>query len=607
MIKNNNDNIINLSDLIDLDFLQEFQDTFAKAVNVASITVDNKGSLTKPSNFTDFCIKYTRETEKGLKRCVECDIRWGKLAASRGEPVIYDCHSGLTDFAVPIIVQGQHLGSILGGQVLTSEPNEEHFRRIARELGINEEEYIQALQKIKIVSRESVEAAAKLLFLVANSVSNIALKNLELKQRNHREYIYRTITETIRSSLDFDKTKQKIVDIVGKTFDADRCFIMEYDKITDKFLVIQDEFLSSEKISSYKGADINAEVPNFVSALKKGKEILINNKEIYHDMFHSDFEKEHEAIEKYRVFSAYGFPLFYSNELVGALGLHYVIQNHVVTEEERSLLNIVSDQIAIALHQSEMYREMQIKAEREKINRNIIQVLRNSLDKNTIKHIFVENLAEYFEADRVVFSEFDNTKKVYLPISPDEEYIRGDNNFSLVSYDWSNPELKSGIEPFLSENEVLIYDMNEHFEKQQASQAYVSVFTNANVKSLYGIPVKYKDNLIGYFALMYEKATKITTEDLLTLRLIAAQAGIGFHQAELLDSTQKAYREKTEFIVKISDELSEPLNHIIESSETLTKSHLDRDKEVRQLMDINIYAKKLLKITNKLVEETKDN
>lgn len=54
-----------LLDLIDIDFLQKFQDLFAEIMGVASITVDEKGPITKPSNFTDFCIKYTRGSEEG--------------------------------------------------------------------------------------------------------------------------------------------------------------------------------------------------------------------------------------------------------------------------------------------------------------------------------------------------------------------------------------------------------------------------------------------------------------------------------------------------------------------------------------------------------------
>ena len=113
----------NLSDLIDVKFLQEFQDTFAEIMDVASVTVDNNGPITKPSKFTDFCSKHTTGIEIGFQKWDECCLKWGKLAAEKGKPVVYTCDTGLTDFVVPIMVEGKHVGSILGGQVLTEEPN----------------------------------------------------------------------------------------------------------------------------------------------------------------------------------------------------------------------------------------------------------------------------------------------------------------------------------------------------------------------------------------------------------------------------------------------------------------------------------------------------
>lgn len=349
---------LSLSDLIDVKLLQEFQDTFAKAMNVASITVDNKGPITRPSNFTDFCTKYTRNSELGMKRCVDCDIKWGKIAASRGEPVTYTCHTGLTDFAVPIVVDGNHLGSILGGQVLTEPPNEAHFRKIAKELNIDEDEYIEALKKIKIVPMENVKAAAHLLFLVANAISEIGHKNLELFKKNKCEGLYRIIMGTIRATLDIEETKKRIVNIIGQTLGADRCFITEFDKKTDKFLIINDEYLSSNDIFTLKGVDINIEVPNFAATIKKGKSVIVNNKKISHEKDDKKFDTEKAALEKYNVKSSFAFPLYYSDELLGALAIHYVNKDHLITDEEINLISTVANQIIIAIHQSKLYHEL---------------------------------------------------------------------------------------------------------------------------------------------------------------------------------------------------------------------------------------------------------
>ena len=52
---------MDIRDFMDLDKLQMLQDKFSDATGLAAIAVDDKGEyLTKGSNFTDFCMKYTR-------------------------------------------------------------------------------------------------------------------------------------------------------------------------------------------------------------------------------------------------------------------------------------------------------------------------------------------------------------------------------------------------------------------------------------------------------------------------------------------------------------------------------------------------------------------
>lgn len=61
-----------VQDVIDLDFLQKFQDDFAESMGIASITVNMDGiPVTKLTRYTNFCSKYTQSTKEGLKRCAE--------------------------------------------------------------------------------------------------------------------------------------------------------------------------------------------------------------------------------------------------------------------------------------------------------------------------------------------------------------------------------------------------------------------------------------------------------------------------------------------------------------------------------------------------------
>lgn len=173
---------IKLTDVIDLKFLQEFQDDFAKGMGLASVTVDVNGTpVTNPSYYTRFCDQYTHSTECGDKRCAESHRKGGEEAARLGRPVVYECHAGLIDFAAPIILDGKLIGTILGGQVLTDLPDENKYRRIAREIGVDEEGYVDAVKEVRKLSKDSIEAAANVLFIVANSMSKTAYQHRKLK------------------------------------------------------------------------------------------------------------------------------------------------------------------------------------------------------------------------------------------------------------------------------------------------------------------------------------------------------------------------------------------------------------------------------------------
>jgi len=174
-------NKITLTDVIDLDFLQRFQDDFAKGVGLASVTVDKEGTpVTKPSCYTRFCGKYTHSTECGDKRCAESHRKGGEEAARTGRPVVYECHAGLIDFAAPIMIEGELIGTILGGQVLTEAPDEEKYRKIAAEIGVDPDGYVEAAKEVIILPRERIEAAADVLFIVANSMSKAAYQRRKL-------------------------------------------------------------------------------------------------------------------------------------------------------------------------------------------------------------------------------------------------------------------------------------------------------------------------------------------------------------------------------------------------------------------------------------------
>lgn len=171
---------MDLKEFMDMSKLQKIQDDFSNATGLAAIAVGMDGEyITEGSNFTDFCMKYTRGSKEGNRRCVKCDNECTGT---------YFCHAGLMDFSVDIMIGDEKVGAIIGGQVLPCEPDEDKFRATAEELGINPDDYIKALRKVPVSTEERIRASAALLGMIVNQLVNLEYyryvnaKNLETLQ-----------------------------------------------------------------------------------------------------------------------------------------------------------------------------------------------------------------------------------------------------------------------------------------------------------------------------------------------------------------------------------------------------------------------------------------
>lgn len=184
---------LKLADLIDTKTLQKVQDGFSNITGMAALMTEIDGMpITQGSNFTDFCMKYTRGSELGCARCRQCDVQGASRTLEQGETAIYFCHAGLMDFAAPVIAGGRVVGCLIGGQVLTQPPDLEHFRKIAAEIGVDEEKYVEAVGKVKIIEQQKVESTAKFLHMIADILSEMANNkylvcraNVELERSSH--------------------------------------------------------------------------------------------------------------------------------------------------------------------------------------------------------------------------------------------------------------------------------------------------------------------------------------------------------------------------------------------------------------------------------------
>jgi len=182
-----------LSDLVDIKTLQEILDAFTTTTGLMANIVDGEGVSIFPRKGIKKCCKFCRiiySLEGGKNRCQAAYKRAGKQAALFGEPYIFRCPSGLIEWAAPIVLNGEHVGTIICGQVLMWEPEEFFWielRKMNQAITDDFEELFEAVGELAIVTGNQVQASAYLLYVVANYIMKAGWENFEQSREFARQ------------------------------------------------------------------------------------------------------------------------------------------------------------------------------------------------------------------------------------------------------------------------------------------------------------------------------------------------------------------------------------------------------------------------------------
>jgi PAS domain S-box-containing protein len=197
---------IAFEDLFDLDEIQRLQDEFGSATGVAVLLTRPDGTpITRPSNFCRLCGDIVRRTPAGRERCRRSDSVLGDLHADG--PFIHVCLSaGLWGAGTNIVVGDQHIANWLIGQVRDDTQTEEQMRVFARELGVDEEEFVEAFLEVPICSSERFRSIAQSLATIATQLSRIAYQNVQqarfIAERRRAEEALRASEERLSLAME---------------------------------------------------------------------------------------------------------------------------------------------------------------------------------------------------------------------------------------------------------------------------------------------------------------------------------------------------------------------------------------------------------------------
>lgn len=172
-----NDRKYNFSDLVDLVEFEGLLDSFYKSTGIPNALVGNDNVIIYQSGWTNACVLFHRVNAETNLQCLESNHTLIQ-GVCNGKVTSALCKNGLIDYATPIVVEGEILGTLFLGQVLEKAPNLEFFRQQAKKFDYDEKEYIEAIESIRVVSKEEMESTMDCVVRMAQILAKTGLSKL---------------------------------------------------------------------------------------------------------------------------------------------------------------------------------------------------------------------------------------------------------------------------------------------------------------------------------------------------------------------------------------------------------------------------------------------
>ncbi len=171
-----------LEELIDLSILQKLQENLNDIYSFPTAIIDNESNVLTAVGWYDVCNKFHRQNPACEKACRKSDQYIIDHAHITDKPITYKCVHGLVDCAMPIIVNGAHLANFFTGQFFLDPPDVDFFKKQALKYNFDQDEYLEAVRKVPIWSREELDKHNDYIKGFVKVISTLAESNIKGNQ-----------------------------------------------------------------------------------------------------------------------------------------------------------------------------------------------------------------------------------------------------------------------------------------------------------------------------------------------------------------------------------------------------------------------------------------
>jgi serine phosphatase RsbU (regulator of sigma subunit) len=316
-----------LTDFLDLQTLQEIQDSFAAVANVKAFITDAEGQLlTQPTPTSDF-----------LKR---------QHAIAEAQADGPQREGG--EYVAPIIVDNHRLGTVRMSTRGTAPPADEARQAaLAEKLGIELKQLKQAVSQITR-PRSAKPAAIQFLFLIANAIARLCYQEYQLRQRINELTAVYNVTMMLADARDLEKVLKRTVRVVCEVMQTKASSLRLVDDEGDELVIKAVHNLSPEYINKGR-VRLSQALIDHMALSSKGYEYV-------GDMASDPRVQYPQESKREGIVSMLSVGMRYKGKAIGVLRV-YTEKQQTFTQFQIDLMKAVAAQAAAAIENARLVSE----------------------------------------------------------------------------------------------------------------------------------------------------------------------------------------------------------------------------------------------------------
>jgi PAS domain S-box-containing protein len=446
--------------------------------------------------------------------------------------------------------------------------------------------YVSAI----LIPRVDHHAQVKGWYALLTDISARKLAEQKVEQQAQREHALNQVIQAIRNSLDLDTIFATAVQEIGTLIQVDRVAITQYQH--GVWQIVAEYVRPASGMGSIDLRILDESNP-LAQQIKRQKIVQIDAAALADDA-------DRQIAQSFP--GAWLFvPVHLQAHCWGCITL--VKQHHRWQPTEIALARTVADQLAIAIHQSELYQQVQrLNTDLEQQVHERTVELQTALDFEALLKRITDKVRDSLDEDQILQTAVDELGIQLKVICCDTALYNLEQGTSTICYEY----VEEGVEPGIGKVEVMAERSDLFDQLRQGRIIQICELPSAShpvrpktyQATALACPFIDEGNILGDMWLFKPSPECYSEQEIRLIQQVANQCTIALRQARLYQATQQQVEElerlnrlKDDFLSTVSHELRTPLSNIKMAIELLDIHLFQADKRRASTMAANgLYA-----------------